>query len=308
MELYYKIFDAHCDTMGVLLEKGDTLQKSNTMIKSEHLRQYDGYVQVFAAWVDSNAPLKKALQIADKFYIETKKNGFTVIENAETLQSVIERGGVGAILSLEDGVALCGSLGVLRMLYRMGFRLITLTWNGKNELGEGAVGSEGGGLTAFGKEAVKEMQSLGMVVDVSHLSERGFWDVLEIAKKPIVASHSNASALCKHPRNLSDAQIRALIQRGGVVGLNFFVEFLREDGKASLTDVLRQTEHILALGGENNVGIGSDFDGIHTAPEGLENAGKIYTLLDAMAKIGYKEDLIEKIAYKNFLRVFAICL
>ncbi len=306
----YKFFDAHCDTLYELLKHGETLANSGGMVTKKMLFSYGAFVQVFAAWMNTEKgnPLVQALELADVLHAETKRNGLIPIYDGETLSRVFENGQVGAILALEDGRALCGSLHVLRMLYRLGFRLITLTWNGENELGQGAIGSERKGLTAFGKAVVSEMNRLGMVVDVSHLSEKGFWDVLERAEKPIVASHSNAKAVCDHPRNLTDAQIRALIQNGGVIGINFFTEFLTGTGKAGIMDVVRHMEHILSLGGENHLGLGTDFDGITTAPKGLENTGKLHTLFDTLSRIGYSDALLEKIAYKNFVNVFKSCL
>lgn len=301
----YKVFDAHADTLLTLTEK-DALENFGGMVNGEMLRTFPGYIQVFAAFASEKYknPLARAVEIADIFYRETEKCGMVQILGGEALDRTIEEGGVGAILSMEDGRGLCGSLSALRMLYRLGFRLITLTWNGENELGQGAVGSEGKGLTPFGKEVVSEMNRLGMMVDVSHLSEKGFWDTIEISKKPIIASHSNAKAICDHPRNLSDEQIRALIKNGGGIGINFYTVFLNGTEKADITDVIRHIEHMLSLGGEDALGLGSDFDGIGTAPEGLGTARGMHLLFDALARLGYKEELIEKIAYKNFVRIF----
>lgn len=306
----YKIFDAHCDTLTELLEKNETLSENSGMVRLDMLKGYSGFVQVFAAWIDAEKgnPLLNAIELADKFYEETENNGICVIKDAKTLEETVAKGGIGAILAIEDGIALCGSLRVLNMLYRLGFRLITLTWNGENELGCGAVASSGDGLTDFGKKAVLKMNELGMVVDCSHLSERGFWDLAEISKKPFLASHSNAKRICDHPRNLTDEQIITLIKTGGVMGINLYPEFLNGTQNACVKDVIRHIEHVLSLGGENSLGIGTDFDGIPTTPEGIENTAKLHVLFDEMRKIGYSEDLIEKITYKNFTKVFSECL
>lgn len=306
----HKVFDAHCDTLTELLKKNESLGDNSGMINSKMLKAYSGYIQLFAAWINQNEgnPLAQALRVADKFHDEIPKNGFVAVKDAETLRAVIEKDGYGAILTLEDGVALCGDIGILNMLYKLGFRSITLTWNGSNELGFGALGSDGGGLTAFGKSVVKRMNELGMVVDVSHLSERGFWDVAEISEKPFIASHSNAKTICDHPRNLTDEQLRELIRVGGAVGINLYNVFLNGTKKASMTDVIKHIEHILSLGGEDILGIGTDYDGIDATPKGLEDASKLHKLFDELQKLGYSDGLIEKIAYKNFARVFAECL
>ena len=180
----------------------------------------------------------------------------------------------------------------------------TVTWNGENELGYGAVDSTGGGLTEFGKEVVKRMNTLGMAVDVSHLSERGFWDVAEISKKPFIASHSNAKAICDHARNLTDDQIRALIKAGGVAGINFCASFLNDSKKANVKDIVKHIEHMLSCGAEDNIGLGTDFDGISLAPDDVNNAGAVYMIFDELKKLGYSDELIEKISHKNFERVF----
>lgn len=306
----YKIIDAHCDTLGRLRETGKNLAKHSGHVRSEHLGKYEAYVQVFAAWVDTEKenPLRMALELAEVYMRETEENGMIRIQNKRDLKDVIEMGKRGAILALEDGAALMGSLGVLHMFYRLGFRAITLCWNGENEIGDGVMSSLERGLTTFGKAVVSEMQSLGMLVDVSHLAERGFWDVMENAKKPIIASHSNAKKIMNHPRNLTDAQIEAISKTGGVIGVNLFPDFLNERGKADHRDVMRHIEHILAVGGEDVVGIGTDFDGISAVPRDLSNTGELYVLLDALLRRGYKESLVKKLSYKNFARVFSECL
>ncbi len=306
----YKILDAHADTMGKILKRGERFAENSGEVRPDRMRQYDGYVQVFAAWVDATKPnpTAQALEIADVFYRETEENEITVIKNGRTLENVLKNGKMGAILALEDGAALGGSLGVLRMLYALGFRIITLCWNGENELGDGAADSRGRGLTPFGKEAVKEMEGLGMVVDVSHLSEKGFWDAMEITKKPIIASHSNARAICAHPRNLSDEQIREIAKCGGAVGVNLYPAFLTPRDEADVTDVIRHIEHILAIGGEDVLGFGTDFDGISSLTRGLAHPGHLGDFLDALARIGYGDTLLKKLAYGNFARVFGMCM
>ncbi len=306
----YKIFDAHCDTLNELLTKDETLEKNTGMISTKMMKGYNGYIQVFAAWINRKIPnpLLQAIERADKFYEETKRSGITAIKDKKTLKDVVESSRLGAILAIEDGAALCGSIRVLNMLYSLGFRLITLTWNGMNELGSGAVGGNGGGLSEFGREVIKKMNELGMVIDVSHISEKAFWDTLELSQKPVIASHSNAKAVCDHKRNLSDEQIKALINSGGAMGINLYTDFLNDTKNSKIKDVLNHIEHVLSLGGENALGIGTDFDGISAAAEGLENAEKLYKLFDEMKKIGYSDELIEKITYKNFTRIFMECL
>lgn len=182
-------------------------------------------------------------------------------------------------------------------------RALTLTWNHRNALADGAgENATGGGLTKFGKEVVREMERLGMLVDVSHLSDAGFWDVEKLAKKPFIASHSNARAVCAVQRNLTDDQLRAIAAKGGVVGLNFYPNFLAKGEKAGIEDILRHTLHMLDIMGEDHIGFGSDWDGIDNTPHDLLHLGEMPQLLARMeAELG--KDILEKIREKNFLRI-----
>lgn len=308
MQKNYKIFDAHCDTINVIFDDNETLKKNTKMVNDKMLRAYNGYIQVFATWVSpqkADSCFLQAEKRSKKFYEVTKEADFTVIKDKKSLLDVIKNNKYGAILALEDGAAISGSLDVLQKLYDIGYRAVTLTWNGENDIGDGAVNSKSRGLTDFGKSVVKKMNFLGMVVDVSHLSERGFWDVMEISSKPIMASHSNAKAVCGHLRNLNDEQIKALIKTNGAMGINLFPDFLSDSKKTDITDILRHIEYVLSLGGEDILGIGTDFDGIDRAPSGFQNAETLYKIFDEMKKIGYSDSLIEKITYKNFVRVFS---
>ncbi len=303
-----RIFDAHCDTLCELLEKDESLENSSGMVSAPMMREYKSYIQVFSAWVDGKNPLMQAIMLCDKFITETKNSSIKIIDSKDTLRDISANGGYGAILSLENGSALCGNIEMVNTLYRLGFRLITLTWNGSNELGFGAVDSIGDGLTPFGIEVVKRMNSLGMIVDVSHLSEKGFWDVCKYSTMPFVASHSNAKAICNHPRNLSDEQINEIISRNGVIGINLYDSFLSDDGSADINQVISHIEHIMSLGGENSIGIGTDFDGVPKCAKGLENVSCLTKLANELCTLGYTEEQIDKIMYSNFERLFMECL
>lgn len=267
--------------------------------------------QVFAVYVSPlyhSAPLKRALQMIDVFYSEMEKNAdkIAVCTNFDDIMKAHEAGKVAALLSIEGGEPLEGDLGVLRMLYRLGVRILTLTHSPRNELGDGCYerGSRGG-LTTFGIKVVEEMNRLGMVIDVSHLNEPGFWDVVRISKSPVIASHSNARALCNHVRNLTDDQIEALAKKGGVIGVTFVRAFLRKNvEKASVVDVLDHIDHIVNLVGVDHVGIGSDYDGIEQPPMGLEDVSKVPNITRGLVSRGYSDKEIEKILGGNFLRVF----
>ena len=214
-------------------------------------------LQFFAAYIEPqfkpDRSLKRALQIFDVFYRELAENRDTLslVLSSADLESARRENKIGALLSIEGGEALEGDLGVLRMLHKLGVRAIGLTWNERNQIAEG-VGEcrSGGGLTDFGVSAVQEMNRLGIIVDVSHLSEPGFWDVIKVSDKPIIASHSNAKAVCNHVRNLNDDQIKALAKNGGVMGLNMCDEFLHSEGVAVIDHVVDHIEHVFSLVGD----------------------------------------------------------
>jgi len=242
----------------------------------------------------------------DCFYEElaANKDALHLVLSSEDLAVARGLNKVGALISIEGGEALEGDLSVLRMLYKLGVRAIGLTWNERNEIAEG-VGEcrSGGGLTDFGVKVVQEMNHLGMIVDVSHLSEPGFWDVIEVSTKPIIASHSNAKAICNHVRNLTDEQIKALAKNGGVMGLNMCDEFLRESGEVTLQHVVDHIEHVFSLVGSKHIGLGADFDGITKPPLGLEDCSKFPALTEAMLKRGISEDQVRDVLGLNHLRV-----
>ncbi len=209
---------------------------------------------------------------------------------------------VGLMMALEGGEAIT-NVDILHCLYALGLRLVTLTWNQRNLLADGVGESAtGGGLTKLGKEIVREMNKLGMVVDVSHLSERGFWDVVGTCEGPFVASHSNAYGLTPHPRNLKDDQITALVKKGGILGINFATSFLTDKARASLQDVLAHIEYITSRWGFDCVALGTDYDGIHPTPEGLEDVSCLPNLTEALLA-RYKPENVEKIMGGNWKRV-----
>jgi membrane dipeptidase len=230
--------------------------------------------------------------------------------NMKSVRHARQNGRVAMILSIENGICVEKDLGLLRNFHRLGVRMMSLTWNYRNRLGDGIVGSPARrrGLTPLGRETLREMGRIGMIADVSHLSERTFWDVIGAAEQPVVASHSNALAICRHPRNLSDDQIRAISETGGFVGLNFCPDFLNLESEPSIDDVVKHALHIAEVGGTEVLAVGSDFDGIYSTPKGLEHIGRIGRLEHALRRAGFSPGEIKAIAHKNFLRVFrSVC-
>jgi membrane dipeptidase len=309
------IVDAHCDTITTIMQKKEQLRENKGHIDLDRLKKYDSFVQFFAAFISpehaKKGALCRAIDIIDRLYreIEINNNDIMLCRNYNDISAAMQSGKVAAVLTIEGGDALEGSLSALRMLYELGVRGITLTWNYRNQIADGVADScTGGGLTQFGREVVAEMNRLGMMVDVSHLSEAGFWDVINTSKAPVIASHSNAKKLCNHRRNLTDEQLLALKNKGGVTGINLCPDFICSTGKSSMKHVLDHIEHIVALTGSDTLGFGADYDGIDDTPQGLEGVECLKDLLNELLKLNYSETLVNKIAGGNFLRVIkSVC-
>ncbi|AEV68414.1 dipeptidase [Acetivibrio clariflavus] len=304
------IFDAHCDTITKIMELNSNLYSNNCHIDILRLKKAGNCVQTFAAFI---APIyspayamKRAMQIIDRFYseLEIYKDDIMLCCNYNDIETALSQGKIAAMLSIEGGEALQGDLGALRNFYRLGVRSVCLTWNYRNEIADGVKDEEtGGGLTPFGRQLVAEMNRLGMLVDLSHISQRGFWDVMATTSKPVIVSHSNARKICSHPRNLYDDQILAVAKNGGVIGINFYPEFLNDEGKAFVKDIIKHIEHIVSLAGPDHIGIGADFDGIEKTPEDIKGIENISIVFEEMAKLNYSDEIIRKFASENFLRL-----
>ena len=298
----YKIIDTHCDTAAELLDRGETLEKTNCMVNLSDMKKYESYVQFFAAFVSKKYqnPMLRAVEILDKAKREIKENDIKLILNSNDLDDVINKNLCGGLLAIEDARAICGSLSSLRFFYDYGVRAMTLAWNDDNEVTDGADSLKNSGLTPFGKEVVKEMNNLNLIVDVSHITEKGFYDVIEESSAPVMASHSNCYSVCSHRRNLCDEQIKTLIKNGGVMCVNIYPPFLEnEPEKAGIDSIISHIDHALSLGAENNLGLGSDFDGITKTPKNINKLEDYEKIFEKMIKLGYNTSIIEKITSLN---------
>ncbi len=303
------IIDAHCDTALSLFDLRADIFENNCHIDLKRLLASDSRVQFFAAFANPvkyrNSPLTRVLSILDYMYRaeEQYSDNMSICLNTQDIENAVVCGKVAVILSVEGGEALNGELSVLRQLYRLGVRSMLLTWNHRNLLADGILEKPGAGLSDFGRQVLAEMNRLGMIVDVSHLCEASFNDVLELSGEPVIASHSNAYAVCDHPRNLSDSQLNNIKNNGGVVGVNFYPHFLNNTETASIENVVRHIEHICSITGEDHIGIGTDYDGIECTPKGLEGAQCMSALFSRLIQLNYSSSFIEKFAGLNFLRV-----
>ncbi|TCP61340.1 membrane dipeptidase [Rhodovulum bhavnagarense] len=261
--------------------------------------------------LDQGEALKVALEQAAILYRLEELGALKICRSVAEIRDCIATGVLAAVFHMEGAEAIGLDLAALETLYRAGLRSLGPVWSRPTAFGEGVPfrfpgdGDTGGGLTDAGKGLVRRCNALGILVDLSHMTMAGFWDVARISTAPLVASHSNAHALCPHARNLTDAQLEAIRDSDGLVGLNFAVAFLREDGRmldTGLDAMLRHLDHLLDRLGETRVGLGSDFDGA-TIPSDIGTAAGLPALRRAMTRHGYGDELIEGICHGNWLRV-----
>lgn len=305
------VVDTHCDTILSLMRGRPLGSRSDEgHIDLPRLKEGGVCAQFFACFIEPqykpDKGLRRVMQQLDAFYqaVEANADAIEVATTVADIERIHAAGKVAGVVAIEGGEAIDGDLAALRMLHKLGMRSFGLVWNQRNPLADG-IGERRthGGLTNFGVDVVKELNRLGIVVDVSHLNDEGFWDVIEVSTSPIMASHSNSRAICDHPRNLTDDQIIALAKNGGVMGMNFCPPFVAKDGKATLDQLIDHIDHIVELVGFDHVGLGSDFDGISDVPQGLENASCLPNLTRRLAERGYSDENILKILGGSHLRV-----
>lgn len=302
------LIDLHCDTVLRLMEDGN-LKENSYGVDIAKLRSGSSLAQFFALFVDlaeTRDPLLTCLNMLDRFYIEIEQNKdeIAVATSSKDLLRNQQAGKISAFLTIEEGGVIKGQMAQLRNFYRLGVRLVTLTWNYPNEIGfpniDGTYQTKG--LTAFGREVVEEMNRLGMLIDVSHLSDGGFYDVAHLSQKPFIASHSNARSITGHYRNLTDDMIRLLAVKGGVMGINFARDFLGSPQISRVEDMVTHIRHIRKIGGIDAIAVGSDLDGIEPELE-ISHVGEMGKLRQGLEQGGFNETEIEKIFCLNAKRV-----
>ena len=331
-----KVFDGHNDMLYQLWTRGDQKgqlflsgEPSNPLSITHHKVKEGGLAGgLFAIFVPANKNVKGTrnlsqpeafqytldmLAIAD-YLNDAHGHSFRICRNKSDIIKAEKEGAIAAVLHIEGAEAIGADLTEIEQLSSRGIRSIGPLWSRPNIFGQGVPftypGSpdQGSGLTANGKALVKECDAAGIMLDVSHLNEAGFWDIAKISNQPIFASHSNAHSLCPSPRNLTDRQLDAIAERGGLVGVCFATAYLREDGArdrdTSLDLILRQFDYLISRIGEDNVAFGSDFDGA-VLPASLSDAAALPTLITAMQAYGFGAPLIAKLCWDNWLNKLA---
>lgn len=349
------VIDTHADTIGYVLDQQYDMSIRNDEHHIDIPRMIESGMncELFACWISPTDQkgweIRRTLDMIDALYgVAEKDDRFEIAYSAEDILRIKKEGKVAGMLCIEGGHAIEDDLSALRMFHRLGVRYMTLTWMNNNNWADGSAPDQErygnipskGGLNDFGREVVREMNRLGMMVDISHVHDDTFWDVMEIVTKPVIASHSSAYAINPHYRNLKDEQLRAVARNGGVVGINFYSAFLsKEYGDASeairgryyelreqykddqegfrrelrklsegmpevpISLLVDHIEHVAKVAGVDHVGLGSDFDGISAAPEGIDDVTDLVWIVIELRNRGWSEIDLRKFLGENFLRV-----
>lgn len=297
--------DCHCDTITTIMEKNESLFKNKCQIDIERLSKFDNPVQFFSIWLHSkyhDIPIQKTLDYIKYYYqqLDINKNYISPVFSYKDILTNKQTNKISAILAIE-GLNCVYGVNEFDRLYEYGVRLCTLTWNNKNNIGCGVNDIIDTGLTKLGIEAIEAMNYLGIIIDVSHLSPKGFSQVYKLSSKPFVATHSNAYSICKNKRNLTDEQIKMIAQAGGVIGVNFYPPFVaNKSTSANINDIMRHISHIQDVGGSDVLAIGADFDGTDQNIQGIYDVSSLEYVFDEIGR-KFGSAVREKIAEKNML-------
>lgn len=295
------IFDAHCDTLYEITFNNHELCKNNLRIDFNRMSKYDSYTQFFAIWIENEEnAMQKFIQMADKFETELSKSKNSKALCFEDIRSAHKNKKCAAFLSLE-GAYMVKDENDINFLYDKGIRCLSLTWNNDNKLA-GGINSDKG-LSPLGKACIKQMQNLGIITDVSHLNEKSFRDVVKISEKPVIASHSNSQKICPNRRNLTDSQFLAICNLGGCVGINFYSKFLTGQNTSNINAIAEHIKHFIKIGGDDFIGIGSDFDGADSFPIGIHDILDMEKIVQNLESAGLSANSIDKITHLNFERI-----
>jgi membrane dipeptidase len=316
------VIDLHNDVMEVIYGSNFAYQLAarHPTSHTDIPRLRDGGVdaQIFSIWINPNSYAPSMYYSTAAKFIDTMKaqfsrnpNDVTLVTRAGAIDTAFTQKKIAGILVVEGGHCIEDNLEKLRAFYQAGVRVMTITWKNSTSWAISDQDSRAGttGLNDFGKQVIRTMDSLGMLIDVSHVGRKTIEDILATSTKPIIASHSGAYTLANNARNLTDSQIRSIADRGGVIGVVFYPYYLTGSRTASLNNVIQHIDHIRNLvGNVECISLGSDFDGIEVTPSGLENVTKFPAITEALLQRGYSRDDVRKILGGNFMRVFrAVC-
>lgn len=296
-------FDLHCDTISECYNQKQDLYKNNLQLNLENGGGIKKWVQTYAIWIYDEYSHDEAYtyfsNVYEYFLLQIRQNEHRVVfcKNINDVKQVLREGKAVALLSIEGSRAVGKEVSRLQEFYDKGVRMMTLTWNGKTDVADGCMVEEAGGITPFGEQVIAKMEEVGMLVDVSHLAEKGFWDVVNLTKKPFIATHSNSKTLCNHPRNLTDEQFRIFVERKGLVGMNYYPLFVNGTMEADIKEILPHIDHFLELGGEEVIAMGSDFDGAKM-PKHMEGIGDVGYLYNLLVK-RYGKEKADKFFFEN---------
>lgn len=299
-----RFFDLHCDTLYEMATNNKDIYQNNLDVSIEKSLEYKSYIGCFAVWIPDDLRGEKAFKffkhcakLLNNFEVKYK-NKFKICQTTEDLKSVVNLRGSGIILTVEGSAAVAGKISNVEYLSKSGVKIMTMTWNGSCEAGDGVEINNSRGLTKFGKDLVKEMEKYNIIVDISHANEKLFYDVCSIATKPFIATHSNSKTVCNHKRNISNEQFKYIRNIGGVVGLTLCEDFLSDSKKSGFDSFLKHMEYFLSLDGEDTIAIGSDFDG-SVMPKDIYGLESIKNLYEYLLKKNYSESLLDKIFFSN---------
>jgi len=306
------IIDLHCDTISVITKSGESLFSNNCHFDIQRAKKAGIGLQFFALFSmpgGMNDSLRQILKQIYKFHAQISQypDDLQLILSYEDIKGLSKENKIGCLLHLEGGDALGNDMEILYLLHELGLRSLALTWNNRNLLADG-VGEDpdGGGISKKGRECIKVLDELGIILDLAHASTRSFYEALELYTKPVLVSHANARAICGHCRNLDDSQLRLLANNGGVIGINLVPDFIKEDAFPTFDDLLDHVVYIAELIGVEYLALGSDFDGDDILlMSGVEEYTKWRELL---SKRGFNDHEIDLILRENALRVIKAVL
>ena len=305
-----RLFDLHCDTLYRSVMENKGLLRNDFHISLLKGCEFDSWIECFAVWISDDLTGQEASDLFDvavrKFKEEQNLNSEHIkqVKNINEHNEVNNKGKCTAILTLEGSKALNGDVNRVKYMKECGVKVITLTWNGDCDIGSGCKVLNPNGLTNFGRDAISLMNEYSIIPDVSHASDRLFYDVANFSKKPIIATHSNSRSVCSNIRNLTDDQFKIIRSMGGIVGINFCKDFLNDNGSADFSDIRKHVEHFLSLSGENTLCIGSDFDGAEM-PDCIKGIESILSIYNYFLECGYNESVLDNIFFNNAYKFFS---